>query len=200
MSEVAMVDIDGTLGDFLAAALPIFTHHFGNAPSWETADSLPHLGIWYENHGISRGQWYSAFKRWEGDIYMELPSYPKAREALTDWRRMQGAVFYLTARPVRYNALTIKWLTTHGFPIAPVLSGVPPHKKWQIAQRWKATVLVDDSPQVLNSAQSAGFSGRLVAVDHGYNHTVPAKNRVSWVTPPDPALRTIGMRQVHHMP
>lgn len=175
-----MVDVDGTLGDFLFPALAIFSELLGFAPPWDEAETLGLRG-WFARHGVGGEEFQAAFEHVEPLAYAGLHPYAGALRATRAWTSRGGRIIWLTARPSRYDRITRQWLKEHGFPEAPLISGVKAHHKGMIAAQNHAVILIDDSPWVLRSARSGGFGGTLWAVDHGYNRDVLADRRIHWV-------------------
>jgi phosphoglycolate phosphatase-like HAD superfamily hydrolase len=95
------------------------------------------------------------------------PLLPEGAGAAATALRAGNSVGYLTGRPERCRAATLRWLTQHGLPEGALVmrpdADRRPARLWKIAalrdlaRRHRITAFVDDDAAVVSAARAAGF-------------------------------------------
>lgn len=112
------------------------------------------------------------------DFQMTIPVVKGARRAAQAINRIVPIVAYITARPTSTARGTQRWLTSHGFPAAPVIYR-PHHVHYTRKHPWKASLLVslhpyirgiiDDSPELFDELSVRNYRGDFFLFDTGRN-------------------------------
>lgn len=174
---VLLTDIDGTLGDFLFAALPVLAQTFRWVPSAAEARACPRLADWYAAHtDWTADAFRTQFHALEPRIYPAMPAYPCARSVCRALVARGVHIHYATARDPLWRDLTQAWLDAQGFPPGPLTMGN--HDRVALARTIQATVLWDDLPTTLLAARAAGLAA--IQIVHPYNADLPELPRKFW--------------------
>lgn len=92
-----------------------------------------------------------------------LPLIPGAVEGANSLAKIIPIIGYLTVRPASVTEPTIQWLSSNGFPPAPVIAK-PNEVPFEIGNKWKGEVLNDLFPYVLgivdDNTKVAFYAGR----------------------------------------
>jgi hypothetical protein len=84
------------------------------------------------------------------DVLLGAAAFKGAAEALQRLAWEGYTLFYVTARPMWFQSLTVHWLRLNGFPQGKV---VFTSNKRSIVERFKPTFMVDDSPLEIEKVQ-----------------------------------------------
>ena len=107
-------------------------HLAQNVPHWQTDAAQEWMKTQRESKTAQEG----------------LPLIPGAVEGVRELSKIIQIIGYLTVRPVGVTEPTIQWLSSHGFPPAPVIAK-PNTVPFEKGNEWKGEVLNDLFPHVL---------------------------------------------------
>jgi len=174
-------DIDGTLADFLGAAVPAFNQIWGRTVSLDQAYHAYDLATTFHVSPEAVG---AALDRLGPTIYGAARPYERAISATRVWARRDPHMVYLTTRPVDTHDVTRLWLRQSGFPVAPLVHVARHDEKiqWVLAHSDQSDVgyLIDDHPDVWHAAQAVSDRVIVWLVRQPYNAEVPAERWLSW--------------------
>ena len=170
------VDIDGTVCDFVTAAVMAFNRTLDQHISVAAAYSRYAI---QDVYGLDSLEFNGLFQALEADIYLTAPPFRRAQAILRAWATAGEQVTYITTRPWQYHAVTRAWLRRWGFPSGDIVHVRGTADKGPLARALGVSTLIDDHPDVFRTC--SGTPGLdVVVASQPYNMALPATRRVFW--------------------
>ena len=157
------VDLDGVLADSLTQATRLVCEALGIAPtSLAEHRAYDDLALAYPEE--LREQAAALYRQvYDGNLaYAAAMPLPNARSTVTRLARMGLLSGYITRRPADSHEVSQRWLKTHGFPDAPVLTISRKGSKGEAMVELGASVLIEDSLSEARAVRSEGFGAVLI--------------------------------------
>ena len=165
---VIAVDIDDTIAGYVQG----FTKKYGYPESFEGT---------YENQGILKAQWPMV----DLDAHFADPHHIQfcagllpidgAFTSLQLLLRSGFPIVYLSARPRSHREMTVEWLNTWGFPVAPVYCTGSGDGKKMMMNNLDIAALIDDRERDLLAARDMGIATFIM--DMPWNRDLPGLYR-----------------------
>jgi hypothetical protein len=131
------VDVDDTLCETEATCRALMEEEFGLRKDGELADGVVSDAVLGEHLRPAQGRgaaldwqstqaqlWLAQHLNTE-DFLLELPLVPGAQTGLSSISKTIPISLYITSRTTAHQTVTAKWLQTHNFPVAPVITRDP---------------------------------------------------------------------------
>ena len=165
---VIAIDVDDTICNYV----PGFVHEHGWPESFGRA---------YSNRGILQTQWPSVDleKHFEDANHIEFcRALLPIDGAFSACHILLGNGFpivYLSRRPASHKQMTLEWLRTWEFPVAPLFCAGSGEGKQTMMQNLDIAAIVDDNPEDIYNARSMGLATFII--DRPWNRDVPGLYR-----------------------
>lgn len=170
------VDIDGTVCDFVTAAVMVFNRTLDRSIAIDDAYARYALGDVY---GLTPQEFNILFQAHEAEIYTSAPPFRRAQAMMCAWAAAGEQITYITTRPWAYHAMTRAWLRRWKFPSGDIFHVRSTADKGPLAQMIGVSTLVDDHPEVFQSCLATP-GVRVIVASQPYNLALPATRRVYW--------------------
>lgn len=170
------VDIDGTVCDFITAAVMVFNRVLDRSVSVDDAYARYSLG---ELYGLTTEEFDILLQVHGSEIYASAMPFPRAQAMTCAWSAAGEQVVYITTRPWEYHTITRTWLRRWNFPVGNIFHVRTTAEKGTLARLLGVSTLVDDHPDVFQSCRTTPGLNVIVA-SQPYNLALPATRRVNW--------------------
>lgn len=159
------IDIDGTLID------PYFFIPYLNKLLGQNMTIDRYTSInWNDTYGPEHQDVYKDFDIKYTYVYKEAELLPGAKETIDELIENGNKIFYITARDVRIEDVTKKWMSDNGLDSNAVFSIGSKRKKAEIASKLKCEWIIEDDPYNAEMLLDAGF--KVILFDTNYNQWV----------------------------
>lgn len=167
------IDLDQTVADFLAAAIPIMEETYGLKP-----DPTVRSKYLREVFGFSSDSGPVNWKKYlyeERNIFRHLPKLENDTEKLTHELIKDVNIYIITARHNTPNLAgdTLHWLDSHGFEYTDVFLT---DNKTDLCQALEIDVMLEDDPKQISSLVQANF--KVVVRNQPWNQHLVFEDRV----------------------